>query len=126
MVAVAAPGVPIPRLPIGRGRPGTVEAGLGPAPGLPSLATVAWFRGSPAALPVADTDVIARTIRSGVDAGVPVVGVLGNVGIGTLGGVAALHGWGSVAQALAAASGLVPTVLVVDGDRKSVVEGKEV
>jgi acetyl-CoA carboxylase carboxyltransferase component len=115
MVAVAAPGVPIPRLPIGRGRPGTVEAGLGPAPGLPSIATVAWFRGSPAALPVADTDVIARTVRAGVDAGVPVVGVLGNVGIGTHGGVASLHGWGSVAQALAGASGLVPTVLVVDG-----------
>jgi acetyl-CoA carboxylase carboxyltransferase component len=115
MVAVAAPGVPIPRLPIGRGRPGTVEAGLGPAPGLPSLATVAWFRGGPALLPVEDTDVIARTVRAGVDAGVPVVGVLGNVGIGTHGGVASLHGWGMVAQALAAASGLVPTVLVVDG-----------
>ncbi len=115
MVAVAAPGVPIPRLPIGRGRPGTVEAGLGPVPGLPSAATVAWFRGSPAALPVADTDVIARTVRAGVDAGVPVVGVLGNVGTGTHAGVASLHGWGSVAHALAGASGLVPTVLVVDG-----------
>jgi acetyl-CoA carboxylase carboxyltransferase component len=115
MVAVAPTGTPTPRLPIGRGRPGTVEAGVGPAPGLPSAPALAWFRGSPVAMPVADTDVIARTVRAGVEAGVPVVGVLHNVGIGAHGGVAALHGWGEVARALAGASGLVPTVLVVDG-----------
>ena len=106
---------PVPRLPIGRGRPGTVEAGVGPAPWLPSPVPVAWFRGSPSTLHDADTAVISRTIALGVEAGVPVVGVLGQVGLGAQSGMAALHGWGTAARALAGASGLVPTVLVVDG-----------
>jgi acetyl-CoA carboxylase carboxyltransferase component len=115
MVAVVAPGLPAPRLPIGRGRPGSVEAGLGEVAWLPTGAPVAWFRGSPATMDVADTEVIARTVHAGIGAGVPVVGVLGRVGLGALAGVASLHGWGGLYRALAAASGLVPTVLVVDG-----------
>ena len=114
MVAVVA-GPPVPRLPIGRGRPGTVVAGVGTAPWLPSEVTVAWFRGSPSSLHAADTEVITRAVRNGVEAGVPVVGVLGQVGLGVQSGMPALHGWGTVAHALASASGLVPTVLVVDG-----------
>jgi acetyl-CoA carboxylase carboxyltransferase component len=106
---------PVPRLPIGRGRPGTVDAGVGPPPWLPSDVPVAWFRGSPSTLHDADTAVISRTIALGVEAGVPVVGVLGQVGLGAQSGMAALHGWGGAARALACASGLVPTVLVVDG-----------
>ncbi len=106
---------PVPRLPIGRGRPGAVEAGVGSAPWLPSDATVAWFRGNPSTRHPADTEVIARTVHAGIDAGVPVVGVLGQVGLGAHSGVATLHGWGEVTRALAAASGQVPTVLVVDG-----------
>ncbi|HEX6569682.1 MAG TPA: carboxyl transferase domain-containing protein [Acidimicrobiales bacterium] len=105
----------VPRLPIGRGRPGTVAAGLGVAPWLPSDVPIAWFRGNPSALHASDTDVITRTVGSGVEAGVPIVGVLGRVGLGPQSGMAALHGWGAVARALATASGLVPTVLVVDG-----------
>ncbi|HEX6421962.1 MAG TPA: carboxyl transferase domain-containing protein [Acidimicrobiales bacterium] len=110
---VASP--PVPRLPIGRGRPGTVAAGLGVAPWLPSDIPVAWFRGSPSALHASDTDVIARTVAGGVEAGMPVVGVLGRIGLGPQSGLAALHGWGAVARALACASGLVPSVLVIDG-----------
>src|SRR5690606_13144933 len=72
---------PVPHLPIGRGRPGGVVAGLGVAPWLPSDTPVAWFRGDPALAHDADTRLIARTVRSGVDAGVPVVGVLGQAGV---------------------------------------------
>jgi acetyl-CoA carboxylase carboxyltransferase component len=115
MAAVVASGPPVPRLPIGRGRSGSVEAGVGEAPWLPSPVTVAWFRGSPTAMSVADTEVIARTVHSGIDAGVPVVGVLGRVGVGAQASMASLHGWGELSRALATASGLVPTVLVVDG-----------
>ncbi|HEX6417183.1 MAG TPA: carboxyl transferase domain-containing protein [Acidimicrobiales bacterium] len=114
MVAVVA-SPPVPRLPIGRGRPGAVAAGLGVAPWLPSDVAVAWFRGRPSALHAADTDVIARTVASGVEAGVPIVGVLGQAGLAPRSGLAALHGWGGVARALASASGQVPSVLVVDG-----------
>jgi acetyl-CoA carboxylase carboxyltransferase component len=115
MVAVVDSGTPTPRLPIGRGRPGTVDAGLGQAPWLPTSAPVAWFRGSPSSILVADTEVVARTVTAGQEAGVPVLGVLGQAGLGAHGGVASLHGWGEVARALAGASGLVPIVLVVDG-----------
>jgi acetyl-CoA carboxylase carboxyltransferase component len=108
---VAAPSVP-PRLPVGRGRPGTVAAGVGHTPWLPLDAPVAWFRGAPIQ---ADTAVIARTVGIGVDAGVPVVGVLSGVGVDATSGLASLHGWGALARALAGASGLVPVVLVVDG-----------
>jgi acetyl-CoA carboxylase carboxyltransferase component len=109
--AVTAPPLPA-RLPVGRGRPGTVEAGVGHAQWLPIDGPVAWFRGAPIR---ADTEVIARTVAIGVDAGVPVVGVLSGVGVDATAGLASLHGWGALARALAAASGLVPVVLVVDG-----------
>ena len=109
--AVTAPSVPA-RLPVGRGRPGTVEAGVGHPPWLPVDGPVAWFRGAPIQ---ADTEVIARTVAIGVDAGVPVVGVLAGVGVDPTAGLASLHGWGALARALAGASGLVPVVLVVDG-----------
>jgi propionyl-CoA carboxylase beta chain len=89
-----------------------VEAGVGHAPWLSADGPVAWFRGAPVQ---ADTEVIARTVATGVDAGVPVVGVLAGVGVDATAGLASLHGWGALARALAGASGLVPVVLVVDG-----------
>jgi acetyl-CoA carboxylase carboxyltransferase component len=101
-----------PRLPVAGGRPGTVEAGIGRAPWLPSDLSVAWFRGAPVHV---DTEVIARTVTAGIGAGVPVVGVVDGVGVDAEAGVASLHGWGVLARTLADASGLVPVVLVVDG-----------
>jgi hypothetical protein len=67
-----------PRLPVAGGRPGTVDAGLGRPPWLPSDLSVAWFRGAPVQV---DTEVIARTVTAGIGAGVPVVGVLDGVGV---------------------------------------------
>jgi acetyl-CoA carboxylase carboxyltransferase component len=100
------------RLPVSRGRPGTVEAGVGHTDWLAVDRPVAWFRGAPIQ---ADAEVIARTVATGVDAGVPVVGVLHGVGVGAAGGLTSLHRWGALARSLAVASGLVPVVLVVDG-----------
>jgi propionyl-CoA carboxylase beta chain len=114
-MATTVTSTPVPRLPIGRGRPGAVDAGVGVTTWLPSDASVAWFRGSPSTLHASDTEVITRTLRAGVEAGVPVVGVLGQVGLGAHSGMASLSGWGEVARALAGASGLIPTVLLVDG-----------
>ena len=114
MVAVVdAPG--LAGLPIGRGRPGGVEAGIGTAPWLPTDVAVAWFRGAPTRDQAAAAGVMARTVAGGVEAGVPVVGVLGQAGLGSRSGLSDLHAWAGVAAALAAASGQVPTVLVVDG-----------
>ena len=114
MVAVVA-GPELARLPIGRGRPGEIEGGVGVPPWLPVDRPVAWFRGAPSTDQAASADVVARTIRAGVEAGVPVVGVLAQAGLGTGSGLDALCGWGVVAQALTAASGQVPTILVLDG-----------
>ncbi len=114
MVAVVA-GPELARLPIGRGRPGEIEGGVGVPPWLPVDRPVAWFRGAPSTDQAASADVMARTIRAGVEAGVPVVGVLAQAGLGTGSGLDALCGWGVVAQALTAASGQVPTILVLDG-----------
>jgi acetyl-CoA carboxylase carboxyltransferase component len=114
MVAVVA-GPGSARLPIGRGRPGEVDGGVGVPSWLPVDRPVAWFRGAPTTDQAASADVVARTIRAGIEAGVPVVGVLTHAGLGTGSGLDALCGWGAVARALAAASGQVPTVLVLDG-----------
>ena len=114
MVAVVA-GPHDAGLPIGRGRPGGVEAGIGAAPWLPTDVAVAWFRGAPTRYQAAAAAVMAHTVAGGVEAGVPVIGLLGQAGLGSRSGLADLHGWAGVAAALAAASGQVPTVLVVDG-----------
>ena len=114
MVAVVA-GPELARLPIGRGRPGEVDAGVGVPSWLPVDRPVAWFRGAPTTDQAACADVVARTVRAGIEAGVPVVGVLAQVGLGTGSGIDALCGWGAVARSLAAASGQVPTILVLDG-----------
>ena len=99
-------------MPVATGRPGAVAAGLGLAPGLPHDAPVAWFRGAATAT---GTEVMARTVRAGTDAGLPIVGILTGVGVPRQAGLDALDGWGRVARALGEASGQVPVVLVVDG-----------
>jgi acetyl-CoA carboxylase carboxyltransferase component len=100
-----------PRLPIAAGRPGSVVTEIGQLPGFDDR-PVAWFRGSVTAL---DTTAVARVIHAGVEAGLPVVGVVERMGLDARAGLAALAGWGEVARELAAASGVVPTALVVDG-----------
>jgi acetyl-CoA carboxylase carboxyltransferase component len=56
--------------------------------------------------------VAARTAR---DMGIPLVGTIGSSGADIVEGMAALHGWGAAAHALASCSGVVPVILVVDG-----------
>jgi acetyl-CoA carboxylase carboxyltransferase component len=63
----------------------------------------------------AEGDVLARAVRLATDLHVPVVGVVATSGADVEEGVAALHAWGGIARALAAASGVVPTLLVVVG-----------
>jgi len=54
-------------------------------------------------------------VRRAADLGVPILGVVSTSGAEVNEGLAALHAWGRVARALASASGVVPTVLVVTG-----------
>jgi acetyl-CoA carboxylase carboxyltransferase component len=100
-----------PRLPVAAGRPGSVVAEIGPLPGFDDN-PVAWFRGSVTAQ---DTESVARLVHAGVEAGLPIVGVVERMGLDARAGLAALAGWGEVARELARASGVVPTALVIDG-----------
>jgi acetyl-CoA carboxylase carboxyltransferase component len=45
----------------------------------------------------------------------PLVGIVGSSGADILEGMSALHGWGRAARELAACSGVVPVLMVVDG-----------
>ncbi|MFM8302796.1 MAG: acyl-CoA carboxylase subunit beta [Actinomycetota bacterium] len=59
--------------------------------------------------------VCERAIRHAIDLGIPVVGTIASSGADVAEGISSLHAWGRVAKALADASGVVPTVLMVVG-----------
>lgn len=58
---------------------------------------------------------LERGIRAALDQRVPLVVVMASSGADIVEGVPALHGWGRVAAALTACSGIIPTIMVVDG-----------
>jgi propionyl-CoA carboxylase beta chain len=99
------------RLPIATEQTAALAAATGPVAELGDR-TVASFRG------VVDTStapVIERTVRSGLDNGVPVVGIVEGMGFDPRSGLAALDGLGRIAWAFSQASGVVPTGLILDG-----------
>lgn len=146
MDAIVASGLEsVPGLAVESSRPGSLQAGIGMLKGFDER-PVAWFRG------VIGTDnapTVARLMRTAMDAGVPLVGVVEQIGLeakpqltepredeakenGTSGesdgsgdqvrpdaqaaaSLALLDGWGSITRELARASGVIPTVLVLDG-----------
>ena len=58
---------------------------------------------------------LERGMRAAVDERLPLVVVMASSGADIVEGVPALHGWGRVAAALSACSGIVPTIIVIDG-----------
>ncbi len=58
---------------------------------------------------------LERAARLAVELGIPLVGTIASSGADVTEGVASLHAWGRVARAMAHASGVVPTILVVVG-----------
>jgi acetyl-CoA carboxylase carboxyltransferase component len=102
-------------VPIGGGVDAAATAGLREIDGRP----VAWFRVAGGkhhgALGAAGAAAVASAVRMGIEAQVPIVGVLDTSGAELRENVAALDGWGRIARAMAHASGVVPTVLSVIG-----------
>ena len=100
---------------IGAGVDAAATAGLREIDGRP----VAWFRVAGGkhhgALGSAGAAAVARAVRTGLDARVPIVGVLDTSGAELRDNVAALDGWGRIARLLAHSSGVVPTMLTVIG-----------
>ena len=56
-----------------------------------------------------------RAVRLAIELGVPIVGRVASSGADVNEGIAALHAWGRVAQAMADASGVVPIILLLVG-----------
>lgn len=67
------------------------------------------------ALSAAASEVIANAAETARDQGLPLVMSMGSSGADILEGVAALHGWGKAARAIADCSGIVPTFTIVTG-----------
>jgi acetyl-CoA carboxylase carboxyltransferase component len=63
----------------------------------------------------AEGQVLERAIRHAIDFGVPIIGTIASSGADVAEGISSLHAWGRVAKAMADASGVVPTLLVVVG-----------
>ncbi len=67
------------------------------------------------ALSATASELIAYAAKTARDQGLPLVMSMGSSGADILEGVAALHGWGQAARAIAACSGIVPTITIVTG-----------
>jgi acetyl-CoA carboxylase carboxyltransferase component len=67
------------------------------------------------AISEADGLVFAAAARHALHEGLPMVGLISSSGADVHDGVAALHGWGSAAKALAGCSGRVPILLAATG-----------
>ncbi|MGI9031580.1 MAG: acyl-CoA carboxylase subunit beta [Ilumatobacteraceae bacterium] len=75
--------------------------------------TASGFRGVP--LSSTASAIVEQAARVARTEGMPLVAVLASTGADIVEGVAALEGWGQLAKALVDCSGIVPTVMVVDG-----------
>ena len=75
--------------------------------------TASGFQGVPMSSTASSiVELAARTAR---EQGIPLVVVLASTGADIVEGLAALEGWGRLAKGLVDCSGIVPTILVVDG-----------
>ena len=109
----------VPGLGIWARQTGAVEIGVGDLGGRLPGRRVATFRIDPThrngALSADDSAAIAVAAEAAIDYRIPLVGIISSSGADILGGIAALHGWGCAARAIAACSGVVPISMVVDG-----------
>lgn len=71
--------------------------------------------GSGAPLPSSASTVIEAAVDTACSTRIPIVLVAATSGADIREGIPALHGWGRVAASLARASGVVPTIALVDG-----------
>jgi acetyl-CoA carboxylase carboxyltransferase component len=94
---------------------GSVSAGIADVAGR----SVVLLRVDPTiragALSALDGEALARGFDLALEARIPVVAVLSSSGADVHDGVAALHGWGGAARAMARCSGVVPLIAVLRG-----------
>ena len=98
--------------PIATGTSSAVEAGVRELDGRP----VMWIEvASTRLLGRIDFDLMARAVVEATSVGIPIVATVTSMAPTIVADPGPLVGWGGIARALTAASGVVPTVFVVDG-----------
>jgi acetyl-CoA carboxylase carboxyltransferase component len=107
------------RTPIRAAHRGVVRAGIGSLGGRLGDREVVAFQIDPTvrggALSQSDGELIADAARIARERRRPLVAVIASSGADIHEGVAALHGWGLAARAMASCSGVVPVIAIVDG-----------
>jgi acetyl-CoA carboxylase carboxyltransferase component len=75
--------------------------------------TASGFQGVP--MSSTASSIVQHAACTAREQGIPLVVVLASTGADIIEGIAALEGWGQLAKALVDCSGIVPTILIVDG-----------
>ena len=99
-----------PELPIGNRIPGSIETSIASISGKHVMWITSTSAPNKGALTEADGPKIAEAVKKAVKLELPIVLVLSTSGASIHDGVAALHGWGLAASAIASASGIVPII----------------
>ena len=95
--------------------PGAVRAAVGDLAGRAAVVVEIDAEVRAGALSSAASETLAVAARTARAERLPLVGYLGSSGADILEGMAALHGWGRAARAIADCSGIVPVILTVTG-----------
>ena len=104
-----------PPLPLRARVPGAATAEIDDIHGVPVVIVRTDPTVKRGALSTEDGSTISEAAAHAVSARVPLVAIISSSGADVGDGVAALHGWGTAAAALARISGMVPIVMVVTG-----------
>jgi len=104
-----------PLLPVAADHPGALAAELTTIAGRQVVLVEVAGGDRRGALSEADGDTLAAAAQHALAAGLPLLGLISSSGADVDEGVAALHGWGKAAAALARCSGRVPILLAATG-----------
>ncbi len=104
-----------PTVPVAAGHPGALSAGITTRAGREVVLVEISGTHRRGALSEADGRTFAEAADHALRAGLPLLGLVSSSGADVHDGVAALHGWGSAARAMARCSGRVPLLLAATG-----------
>jgi acetyl-CoA carboxylase carboxyltransferase component len=114
-VTLTANGRVADRIGIGKGITGTVNSGIGCMGGRDVVVARSYSLERRGALTYADGLRLAESADLARRLRIPLVFIVASSGADVLDGVAALHGWGQAAAAIAACSGVVPVLMAATG-----------
>ena len=103
------------RIGIGKGIIGTVNSGIGRMAGRDVVVARSYSSQRRGALTHADGLRLAQSADLARRLRIPFLFIVASSGADVLDGVAALHGWGNAAAAIAACSGIVPVIMAATG-----------